>query len=224
VPQALPTGNPCSLGELLYTICVPPRYEPKDAVHRAAVEAGYRSRAALKLRELDGKFKLLAPGLRVLDLGCWPGGWIQVAAGAVGARGRVFGVDSRPLDDLRLPNVSLIVADLLAATTLDTVGATIDGKVDLVLSDLAPKLSGVRDADRARHLALCERVMTYCDRFLKTGGRCVIKVFSDSESEVTAMLRARFARAVKHRPSTTRKGSSELYAVGTGYAPPNRGA
>ncbi len=215
---------PCTLGRVLYTDIMAPRYQPKDAVHRAASEAGFRSRAALKLRELDGKFKLFAPGMRVLDLGCWPGGWLQVASAAVGAKGDVFGVDSRELDALALGNVRVIVADVLSAGSLDAIARAIGGKVDLMLSDLAPQLSGIRDTDRARHLALCETAMTYCDRLLDAGGRCVVKAFSDSEAEVTAMLRDRFAKVVKHRPTTTRKGSSEIYAFAVGHASPRRRA
>ncbi len=195
-----------------------PHYEPKDAIYQAATRAGYRSRAALKLQDLDRKFRLFTPGARVLDLGCWPGGWLQVAAKAVGANGVVVGVDSQPVDDLKLANVRTVVADLLSPSAADELETIVDGAVDLVLSDLAPKLSGVKDVDRARHIALCECVMTACDRFLVPGGRCLIKLFSDSESDVTKLLRARFAKVAQHRPDTTRKGSSEIYAMASGYA------
>jgi 23S rRNA (uridine2552-2'-O)-methyltransferase len=198
---------------------VAPHYEPKDAAYHAATRAGYRSRAALKLHELDRKFRLFAPGARVLDLGCWPGGWLQVAAKAVGPSGLVVGVDSEPVDDLKLVNVRTIVADLLSPSAAGELEAILGGTVDLVLSDLAPKLSGVKDVDRARHVALCESVMRSCDRFLVSGGRCLIKLFSDCESDVTKLLRARFSKVTKHRPDTTRKGSSEIYAMASGYAP-----
>ena len=199
-----------------------PRYEPKDAAYRAASQAGFRSRAALKLRELDAKFTLLTSGARVLDLGCWPGGWLQVASRAVGARGIVVGIDQQPVAALGLDNVETLVANLLSPDALEAVEALLAEPVDVVLSDLAPKLSGVRDVDRARHAALCECVMVYCDRFLARGGRCLLKLFSDGESEATDKLRVRFAKVSKHRPETTRKGSSEIYAVGSGYTRPTR--
>lgn len=199
-----------------------PRYEPKDAAYRAASRAGFRSRAALKLRELDAKFGLLRPGGRVLDLGCWPGGWLQVAARAVGPAGLVVGVDREPVQALDFDNVTTVVADVMSEEALHAVGALLTKPLDLVLSDLAPKLSGVRDVDRARHAALCECVMVYCDRFLDRGGRCLVKLFSDSEAAVTELLRARFAKVSKHRPGTTRKGSSEIYAVASGYTRPTR--
>jgi len=200
---------------------MPPRYEPKDAGYRAASQAGFRSRAALKLQELDAKFGLLAAGASVLDLGCWPGGWLQVAGRAVGPGGKVVGVDQQPVEMRGLTNVQIILADVLSPEALQTVGAVLGSPVDVVLSDLAPNLTGVRDVDRARHLALCECVMSYCDRFLAPGGRCLVKVFSDSEADVTDLLRARFAKVAKHRPATTRKGSSEIYAFASGYAAPS---
>jgi 23S rRNA (uridine2552-2'-O)-methyltransferase len=197
-----------------------PRYEPKDAAYRAASIAGFRSRAALKLRELDAKFGLLRPGARVLDLGCWPGGWLQVAARAVGPGGLVVGVDREPVEALDFDNVKTIVADVSSQEALRAVEALLTKPVHVVLSDLAPKLTGVRDVDRARHAALCECVIVYCERFLDSGGRCLVKLFSDSEADITELLRARFAKVSKHRPGTTRKGSSEIYAVASGYARP----
>ena len=199
---------------------MPPRYEPKDSAYRAASQAGFRSRAALKLRELDARFGLFSPGAVVVDLGCWPGGWLQVAARAVAPDGRVIGVDREAVEALGLPNVTTVVADLASEEAVRLVASLLSSPADLVLSDLAPKLSGVRDVDHARHLALCECALAYCDRFLAPGGRCLIKLFSDSEAEITEMMRTRFAKVAKHRPGSTRKGSSEIYAFGSGHRAP----
>jgi 23S rRNA (uridine2552-2'-O)-methyltransferase len=199
---------------------VSPRYEPKDAGYRRAAKAGFRSRAALKLRELDAKFGLFAPQSIVLDLGCWPGGWLQVARLAVGPDGLVVGIDLQPVDELGLANVKTAVADVFAPDAVSVIAALLPSPADIVLSDLSPKLSGVREVDRVRHLALCERVLTYCDQFLAPDGRCLVKLFSDSEVEITEMLRTRFTKVAKHRPDTTRKGSSEIYAFAAGYRAP----
>lgn len=189
------------------------KYLPKDSTYRAARQAGYRSRAALKLAEINRKFRLLRPGMRVVDLGCWPGGWLQIASAAVGARGIVVGVDLEPVADLGLPNVRTITGDVRTESTVATVRTLLGGPADVVLSDLAPKLSGVRDVDRARQLSLCETALSFCTAVLSPKGACLIKLFSDSEREASSLLRGRFRSVTAYRPDTTRKGSSEIYCL-----------
>ena len=190
-------------------------YVPKDSAYRAARQAGYRSRAALKLVEIDRKFRFLRSGMRVVDLGCWPGGWLQIASSAVGPSGVVVGVDLDVVVELGLANVTTLVGDVRSAETLDAVRAQLGGPADVVLSDLAPKLTGIRDVDRARQLALCETALDFCSKVLSPRGAFLMKVFSDSEREASVLLRARFRYVSAYRPGTTRKGSSEIYCFCT---------
>ena len=134
-------------------------YERKDALYRRAKREGFRSRAAYKLEELQSAHRVLRAGQRVVDLGAWPGGWMQVAAGLVGPEGRVVGVDVAAIDPFpELANVVAIQADLsevgVDARLLEALG----GPADVVLSDAAPKLTGIRATDRAREEALLEAV------------------------------------------------------------------
>ncbi len=117
-------------------------YDRKDATYRAARRAGLRSRAAPKLDELDRRFRLLTRGARVVDLGCWPGGWLQVAATRVGEGGLVVGVDLEPTDGLGLANVRTIVGDVAELAVRERLRDELGGPADVVLCDMAPKLSG----------------------------------------------------------------------------------
>lgn len=190
-------------------------YIRKDAPYRAAKRAGLRSRAAPKLQELDQRYKLMRTGMRVLDLGCWPGGWLQIASRAVGPSGRVVGVDLEPVVELSLDNVSVVVGDVLDSATREILAEALGGHADVVLCDLAPKLSGIKVADRERHLRLLELAVDLAAEFLVDEGALVIKLFSGVESEATALLKKRIGHVVKSRPDSTRKGSSEIYAIAT---------
>ena len=191
-------------------------YRPKDKTYMRARREGYRSRAALKLAELDSRRAILKPGQVVVDLGCWPGGWLQVAAEKVGPAGRVVGVDIKALAPLGLANVTTLVGDLTGGETLGRLRAAVGGKADLVLSDMAPKLSGIAVTDRTRHLALVEVAAAVAAELLDRGGVMLVKLFTAVESDATRFLKARFAEVSKTRPATTRKGSSEIYALATG--------
>jgi 23S rRNA (uridine2552-2'-O)-methyltransferase len=188
-------------------------YERKDAAYRRAKREGLRSRAAFKLEELDVRFHLFSPGKRVVDLGCWPGGWLEIAARAVGPRGRVVGVDLVHTDVSKLANVTALEGDVSDPRVLERVREALGGDADVVLSDMAPKLSGVRVADLERHRALAELAIGFALAVLRPNGILVVKLFSGCEREVFERLRGSFARVVRVRPETTRKGSSELYAV-----------
>ena len=190
-------------------------YTRKDAAYREAKRSGFRSRAALKLIELDRKYRLFSPGLRVIDLGCWPGGWLQVAAQAVGPRGKVVGIDVEATEALE-PHVTILQGDVFDVASAERAHAALGGPADLLLSDMAPKLSGVRVADVQRHLALVEQVCSWSKRLLGKDGRAVIKLFSDVESDATVLIRACFRSVTKHRPTSTRKGSSEIYCIAGG--------
>jgi 23S rRNA (uridine2552-2'-O)-methyltransferase len=198
------------------------RYERKDAFHRRAKREGLRSRAAYKLAEIDRAERLLAKGARVVDLGCWPGGWLQVAAEAVGPGGRVVGVDLAAIEPpLDLANVFALQGDLTEPAVLATLLERLGGPADVVLSDAAPKLTGVRATDRAREEALLAAIEAALPRLLAPGGAALVKLLDCPESAGFAKrLRLRFDSARELRPEASRKGSSERYLVARGYRGP----
>lgn len=200
------------------------KYQHHDAAWRRAKDEGLRSRAALKLREIDGKFRVFRRGARVLDLGCWPGGWLQVAAAAVGGGGRVVGVDLLAVDELEIANVVTLVGDLADEAVCRELLEELGGTADLVLSDMSPSLSGVRAADRARHERLVELAIDVAGRTLSEGGVLVVKLFADISQEITAGLRTDFDKVSRFKPPTTRKGSREIYLVARGYRKPREAA
>jgi 23S rRNA (uridine2552-2'-O)-methyltransferase len=194
------------------------KYDRKDAYHQRAKREGYRSRAAYKLEELQKRTQVLKRGARVFDLGCWPGGWLQVAAQLVGPKGRVVGVDLAELDPpLDEPNVQFLCADLTAADTADRLLALLGGPADVVLCDAAPKLTGVRDADRAHEEQLLEAVEALLPRLLRPGGDFLVKLLESPEAQtIEKRLRTRFDKARSLKPKASRKGSTERYLVGHG--------
>lgn len=199
-------------------------YERKDAVYRRAKREGFRSRAAFKLTELDRLFSLLRPGQRIVDLGCWPGGWLQVCADRVGPRGRVIGVDLAETEAVERPNVVVLTADVYDESLPARVREALGGPADLVLSDLAPKLSGIAASDSARHAALVHRAVELARAWLAPEGAFLAKLFMDAEYQALIRdLRATFSAVKSRKLDTTRKGSSELYVCGRGLketAPP----
>jgi 23S rRNA (uridine2552-2'-O)-methyltransferase len=151
----------------------------------------------------------------VADLGCWPGGWLQVASEAVGDEGRVVGLDAAALDPpLDAANVVTLQGDLGDPACCEALLEALGGRADLVLCDAAPKLTGVRATDRAREEALLEAVEALLVRLLRPGGSLLLKVLQGPEAqEVVRRIRSRFARARTLRPRATRKGSSEQYLL-----------
>jgi len=195
------------------------RYQRKDTFHQRAKREGYRSRAAYKLAELADRHRLLAPGARVVDLGCWPGGWLQVAIERVGPTGRVVGVDLAAIDPpLDNANVIAMIGDFSEPAVLQAILDALGGPADVLLSDAAPKLTGIRDADRAREESLLEAVAAALPILLRPGGDLLCKLLDGPEAEAIARrLSARFSEAKTLRPEATRKGSAERYLLGRGY-------
>jgi 23S rRNA (uridine2552-2'-O)-methyltransferase len=183
-----------------------------DRFVQSARAAGYRSRAAYKLLEIDAEFGLLRPGRRVIDLGSAPGGWAQIAA----ARGcRVVGVDllaTRPIEGARL-----LQGDIFDPATIAALRAEAGGPVELVLSDLAAPATGQRTVDRLRADALAEAVLALLPELLAPGGDAVLKLLRGAEAGIAAQARRRFARVKLVRPSASRTGSSEIYLVGSSH-------
>ena len=194
------------------------RYERKDHFHQKARREGYRSRAAYKLVEIDAKQRLLRRGARVVDLGAWPGGWLQVAAEAVGAAGRVVGVDVTELEPLPEPQVALLHADLAEPGLAERILELLGGPADAVLCDAAPKLTGIRDRDRAQEEELLLAVERLVPALLRAGGDLLMKVLDCPEARpIERRLAAGFERSRLLRPEASRQGSSERYLLARGY-------
>ncbi|UPG71371.1 RlmE family RNA methyltransferase [Roseomonas gilardii subsp. gilardii] len=187
-----------------------------DPYVRAAKAAGWRSRAAFKLLELDERFKLLKPGQRVVDLGAAPGGWTQVALKAIGDHGRVVGLDLLPIDPI--PGAILLEGDFTEQAGEDAVLAALDGQADLVLSDMAPNTTGHNATDHLRIMGLVELAADFARRVLAPGGGFVAKVFQGgTEKELLAALKRDYAQVRHAKPPASRKDSAEAYVVAQGF-------
>ena len=187
-------------------------YKPQDSYYKKAKQEGYRSRAAYKLLELQQRFRLMRPGDVVVDLGAAPGGWLQVAAKFVGQSGRVIGIDLQPIETLREPNIIFFQGDITSPEISKKISELVDGKVHCVLSDLAPRLSGIRDADAARCLELNRTALTVATALLRPGGSLLAKGFVNQELHTfTLELKQHFHSVQRTRPEATRQGSSEFY-------------
>lgn len=185
-----------------------------DPYVAAARAQGYRSRAAFKLMELDDKFSLLKPGQRVIDLGAAPGGWSQVAVKR--GVGRVVGVDLLPTDPVA--GAELIQGDFNDPDMPDRLHAMLGGPADLVLSDMAPNTTGHTATDHLRIIGLAELALDFAIKILAPGGGFVAKVFQGgSEKNMLVPLKLCFAQVRHAKPPASRKGSSELYVVATGF-------
>lgn len=187
-----------------------------DPYVRKAKALGYRSRAAFKLAEIDRADRLFAAGQRVVDLGAAPGGWSQVAAERVGRSGRVIAVDL--LELAPLPGVTAIRGDFTAEAVLREVEGALGGeRVDLVLSDMSPNLSGVAASDQARSIELCELALDFALAQLKPGGSLLVKAFQGAGFPAFLQrLRASFDRVASRKPGASRSRSSEMYLLARG--------
>ena len=192
-------------------------YRPKDHYFERAKQRGFRARSAFKLEELVGRFRLLGPGSRVLDLGAAPGGFLQVVARAVGPSGLAVGVDLVPLRPFTEAWVRTGVVDVLAEDAQAQVEALAPGPFDAVLSDMAPKTTGVRGTDEARSVRLAERALALARALGKPGSSFVTKLFMGGEFEAfRAKLREAYREVKVVRPEATRSASVEIYLVGLG--------
>lgn len=195
-------------------------YKRKDSFYLRAKSEGYRSRAAYKLEELDRRYRLFRPGQRVIDLGAWPGGWLQVAAAAVGNSGVVVGVDLQAINPLSTANVITVQGDVTQPMVLEEILDHCGGKADVVLSDLAPKLSGIRDRDEAWGAELFALAMDFASRVLRARGVFVAKLFmNQGTANRLANLRSSFDEVRTTRPQATRKNSTEIYVIAQGFRP-----
>ena len=189
-----------------------------DAYVRQAKAAGYRSRAAYKLLEIDRKDRLLRPGMRVLDLGAAPGGWSQVAARKVGPQGRVVAIDL--LEIAPISGVSVLRGDVREPQAREALREALGGTADLVLSDLSPNLSGIPGVDQARGAELAELALELAGEILKPTGALVVKVFQgEAFAEVLNRIKRAFKAVSVRKPGASRGESRETYLLARGPKP-----
>ncbi|MBT8138007.1 MAG: 23S rRNA methyltransferase [Gammaproteobacteria bacterium] len=190
--------------------------QEKDPWVRRARTEGWRSRAVYKLSELDERQHLLRPGMTVVDLGAAPGGWSQYAAHRLKGKGRIVAVDLLPMDPL--PEVTFIQGDFHDAAVLEQLMVALDGKADLVMSDMAPNISGVRVVDQPRSMALAELARDLAFDVLGRGGSLVVKLFHGAGfDDYVREIRRAFKSVAVRKPAASRPASRETYLVARNY-------
>jgi 23S rRNA (uridine2552-2'-O)-methyltransferase len=188
----------------------------KDYYYKKAKQEKYRSRAAYKLKQLNGKFRILKKGDVVLDLGAAPGGWLQVLREMVGEKGFVLGVDLNEIRPLKIENVRAIKGDFTRPEIIDEIKNTIKS-ADVVVSDASPDISGVWDIDHFRSVELSRNALTLAKDILKPGGNFLIKIFQGAETDDFFMeVKEAFNYTKRTKPKASRDASSEIYIVGKG--------
>lgn len=185
-----------------------------DFYVQQAKKQGYRSRASFKLLEIDERDHLLKPGMTVVDLGAAPGGWSQVAARKVGRQGKVIALDL--LEMTGIAGVTFIQGDFTEQAVADQLDDLLEGrKIDLVISDMAPNISGVGLSDQARSIYLAELAMEFAVQHLKPKGAFLVKVFQGvGYNEFMQSMRTRFRQVQTRKPKASRDRSSEVYLLG----------
>jgi 23S rRNA (uridine2552-2'-O)-methyltransferase len=190
-------------------------YQPKDRFFKQAKAEGLRARSAFKIDEIAKRFRIFEKGHSVLDMGAAPGGFLQILLDEVGAKGTVVGVDLVPIRPLNRPNVKTAVADVLSPEFDALLLSLHAGLFDVVVSDLAPKTTGIKDTDEARSLALAGKALEVSVTRGRSGGHFVAKLFMGRDFEAFRSDVRKVFREVKVvRPEATRGGSMEIYLVG----------
>lgn len=196
------------------------QYKRKDHFWKKAKEVGYVSRASFKLEQIQEKHKILKAGARVVDLGCAPGGWLQVASKIVGKNGFVYGIDILPTKVGNLQNTKIVLGDISDRGVITEMRKEI-GAADAVISDMAPNTSGVKFKDAYLSYELALSALDVAKALLKEGGNFVAKVFPGEEfQKFKKELQKNFERVVQYRPEATRKTSNEIYLIGIKFLAP----
>ncbi len=187
-----------------------------DEYVKRAQREGYRSRAVYKLAEIQERDRVIRPGSTLVDLGAAPGGWSQYALGLLGRKGRIVAMDV--LDMEPLPGVRFIQGDFREDAVLDALLEALGGRaVDLVMSDIAPNISGVEAVDQPRAMYLAELAVDFADRVLEPGGDLLVKVFQGAGfDELLRSLRQRYSKVLIRKPKASRPRSREVYALARG--------
>jgi 23S rRNA (uridine2552-2'-O)-methyltransferase len=190
-----------------------------DPYVEEAKRQGYRSRAAFKLIEMDDRYHVLKPGMKVVDLGAAPGGWSQVAAnrvGALGGNGQVIAADLVEIEPM--PGVKVLTLDVSETEAPVRIKAALGGRADVVLSDMAPATTGHRATDHLRVVALAESALDVAEDLLAPGGTFLAKVFQGGASgDLLARLKRGFAKVQNVKPKASRPESPEVYVLATGF-------
>ncbi|MDP2153449.1 MAG: 23S rRNA (uridine(2552)-2'-O)-methyltransferase RlmE [Methylotenera sp.] len=190
-----------------------------DPYVKLAQKDGYRARAAYKLMEIDGKDKLIRPGMTIVDLGSAPGSWSQVAVQRLKGQGKVIALDI--LDMSPIGGVTFLQGDFREESVLRLLEQTLNNvKVDLVIADMAPNISGVKDVDQAGAAYLTELALDFSQEWLKPNGNFLVKVFIGAGfEEILQNMRQMFDKVVTRKPKASRDRSSEVYLLGIGRKP-----
>ena len=184
----------------------------KDHYRKLAKDQGLRARSAYKLQQLNDSYHVLKKGSKVVDLGCAPGGWLQVATKLVGPSGKVVGIDLKPVEPVQ--GASILQGSIEDPEMKSKIAEMLGGKADVLLSDLVPNVSGVWDIDHARQISLTQTALQFAGTVLKEGGSAIFKVFDgDMLKDMRAELQQHFGRVQLSKPSASRQESSELYTV-----------
>ncbi len=188
----------------------------RDHYRRLAHEQGYRSRSAFKLKELNKAYRIIGPGFSVLDLGCAPGGWIQIASQLVGNKGKLMGIDITYVEEI--PGAKLLKANIEDESIIAEILEYFGRKINVVMCDLSPNITGYWSVDHARQISLnysCAKIM---DKVLTYKGNALFKVFDGEYSnEFRDYLKKKFAKVILRKPKSSRKQSSEVYFVCLGF-------
>ena len=197
-------------------------YVRKDRYYKLAKTQGFRSRAAYKLKELNDKYKFIKSSSKVLDLGAWPGGWMQVAGGTIGKDGLIVGIDLVEIEQFQEDTVRIIRGDVCDEAVILEAKSYCPNLYDVVLSDMSPKLSGIKEADRARAVGCAELALWASNQLLKNDGTLVIKVFKSNETDefVRGEMRKSFVKVTRIELDSTRTTSNEFYVIGFGFKKP----
>ena len=189
----------------------------KDQYVLKSQQDGYRSRAAYKLLQIQEKDRLIKPGMNIVDLGSAPGGWSQVARQFVGSKGKVVALDILPMD--QLAQVEFIQGDFQEDSVLDELLKALNNEpVDLVISDMAPNVTGVKAVDQPKSMYLLELAIDLADQVLKPQGALLMKVFQgEGFQPLLAELRQRYQKVITRKPDASRSRSSEVYLLAKGF-------
>ena len=184
----------------------------KDQFRRLARDQGYRSRSAFKLKQIYESYRILNKGYCVVDIGCAPGGWLQVALSQVGHKGKVIGIDIKKIEPLT--EAVVIQGNIEDGDIINSILKISNSNVDVVLSDLSPNVSGNWDLDHARQIDLTRSALKLADKILKKGGKVVLKVFQgDMLNELIVELKKEFKKVILTKPNASRQVSSEIYLI-----------
>ncbi|UCG69401.1 MAG: RlmE family RNA methyltransferase [Thermoplasmata archaeon] len=187
----------------------------RDGYYKQAKKAGYRSRSAYKLKQMNDRYNIISPRDTVIDLGAAPGGWLQVAKEIVGPKGMVVGVDIQKIEPLE--GVTLLKGDMTRPETMDKLRLLVT-KADVVISDMSPNITGNYSMDHARSIGLAEKALETAVNLLKEEGNFLVKVFQgDLYDDYLDKIKSSFRFTKAHSPKASRKSSSEIYLIGKGF-------